>query len=187
VPLELETVKTTVAGLLGAGEAKEAGNWPALTDEQISKALAGLAASKVGEGKPVYVAGGMVFELDEAGKLASREHEAAKPYLWAVAHNVRGTAQSLGALGCEDCHSGEAAFAFGQVAVDSPVESQKGAAVVMAEFQKADVCSLTWLAWSFCLRPCVLAAVLLGSAIVALVLLVYLIKAAGCVFKLLGD
>jgi len=185
-PLELEMVKTIVSDMLGAVAAEEAGNWPMLTDEHITNALAGLA-EEGGEGKPVYVAGGRVYELDEAGKLMSREHEAARPYLWPIAHNVRGTAQSLGARACEDCHSEGAPFAFGQVDVDSPLESRRGAAITMAKFQKADACSLGWLAWAFSLRPCVLVAVLVGAAIVGLVLLVYLIRAAGFVFRLLGD
>ncbi len=137
-PLEFETAKSAVTGLLGGSGAEHAGDWPMFTDEQITKALAGLAQSGAVEGKAVYVTGGKVLSLDESGDLTAQEHPAARPYLWAVGHNVRPAAQALGARSCEECHSKGSAFFFGEVAMDSPVGSVAAAAVPMYELQKTE-------------------------------------------------
>ena len=74
-----------------------------------------LAGEEEIEGEPVYVTGGKILELDDEGKLLSSQSEAGRPYLWPIGHEVRPAAQSLGAGGCNDCHSRDADFFFGDV------------------------------------------------------------------------
>jgi hypothetical protein len=61
-----------------------------------------------------YIAGGKLHRLG-AGKLRAEDHAQAQPYLWPIAHDVRPATQALGAKGCQDCHSTEAAIFFGKV------------------------------------------------------------------------
>ncbi len=93
-----------------------------LTDEQITKTLQALSTGEAATqpagatGQAVYVSGGIVFGLKD-GKLVklSDNHEAAQPYEWPLAHDVRPASQSLGIRGCTDCHSSEGAIYFGAV------------------------------------------------------------------------
>ena len=41
--------------------------------------------------------------------------EAAAPYTWPMAHDVRPARQALGAKGCTDCHSPDSAVQYGKV------------------------------------------------------------------------
>jgi hypothetical protein len=135
VALKLEVVKSAITSVV-AGEAKYSGDWPAFTDEQITKALAALAPTA--GGKPGYVTGGKLLTLDESGNLVRRDHPAAKPYSWAVAHNVRPAAQSLGAKSCEECHSKDAPFFFSKVAVDTPVQTLAADTLAMYKLQEVE-------------------------------------------------
>lgn len=132
-PLDLDTVKTATSKVIAKSALSKVGDWPSLTEEDIAKILP-LLASKVPDGsKPVYIAGGELYSLDEVGNLASTEHPAAAPYMWPVAHDVRPAAQSLGVRKCEDCHSAETPFFFGNVRIDSPVEGKEGVFKVMKD------------------------------------------------------
>jgi len=136
-PLDFETVRRTVGEVFSGVELPASGDWPALTEENIAKALTKLA--KVVESKAVYVTGGNLYSLDDKGVLNEhKEHPAAQPYLWPIAHDVRPAAQSLGAGACEDCHSPEAPFFFGKVCVDSPVQGKGGAFKNMMDMYKVD-------------------------------------------------
>ena len=70
----------------------------------------------------VYVCGGRVHRLVADGEVEAFDHRAAEPYLWAIGHDVRPAAESLGAGGCADCHHPKAPLLFGQVAVLSPLQ-----------------------------------------------------------------
>ena len=72
----------------------------------------------------VYIAGGKLHRL-QSGKLVTEDHAQAQPYLWPIAHDVRPATQALGAKGCQDCHSPDAAIFFGNVAVDSPIAVER--------------------------------------------------------------
>ncbi len=100
-----------------AKEPEEAPEIPPLTDSQIATILSRLVDK--GEGEPVYVAAGKLYRAS-GGKLVASDHEAAKPYAWPVAHDVRPAAQALGSGGCTDCHSDENGFFSAQVKADAP-------------------------------------------------------------------
>ena len=107
---------------------------------KLAKALEDLKKILTQPGaKPVYVAGGKAFQLTEDGKTQEIEHEAAQPYAWKLAHDVRPARQSLGATGCFDCHQLGAPIFEGQVTAVSPVldeQPRKYAMYELAGFDK---------------------------------------------------
>ena len=99
-------------------------NTKPLTDKQIQDVLTALSADKT-EGDAVFVAAGKLYRLN-GDKLASEEHDAAKPYAWALGHDVRPAKQALGARGCADCHADKAPIYSGVVAARGPVDPKNG-------------------------------------------------------------
>jgi hypothetical protein len=135
-PVDLETVAKEVTPALKGVTVPRTGNWAPLMPEQVAEALKALGQS--GQQKAVYIAGGVLYELDDQGKLAGRkDHPAAAPYMWPLAHNVRPAAQSLGMDRCNVCHSKQASFFFSKVSMDSPVQGG-GVSLRMADLYQAD-------------------------------------------------
>ena len=97
-----------------------AGTEQTLTEEQVALVLGALAKGAAKD-RFVYVSGGRVFELDEAGRLVSSKSDAAAPVTWPLAHNVRPAQQSLGWNGCTDCHSGGSDFFFNTIKGTGPL------------------------------------------------------------------
>ena len=187
-PVTLEIVRRTARKIIGRRMLLPSGDWPALTAEHITKSLALLSSEESIEGEPVYICGGRVYRLDESGKLREpEEHPAAQPYLWPIAHNVRPAAQSLGVHNCGDCHSTDGPFFFGEVAVDTPVLSERDSVKKMVEFQGIGAFYAWAFAFSFVFRP-FLKVVALGSCgLIGVVLLLYGLKALACVVKALAE
>jgi len=186
VPVELGTVKKVIEDVLSKEEFPFSGDWPDLTDDHIAKGLTALASDGSVEGKVVYVAGGRLYSLDDSGQLSEQEdYPAAKPYLWPIGHDVRPAAQSLGIRYCTDCHGIKAPFFFGDVTVDTPVAAAREPKK-MVEFQDISP-SYAWaFAFSFVFRPWMKIVVLVSCAVMAFVLLLYGLKALGCVVKTLA-
>jgi hypothetical protein len=114
-------------------------NSPKLTADKIKAVLKRLSLLQSDRTKkPVYVGGGKLYQLGDDGKLTSEADVSAEPYKWPVAHNVRPASQSLGVRGCEDCHAADAPFYFGQVNIDSAVESAAGEYLIMHQLHGAD-------------------------------------------------
>lgn len=122
-PLSPEVVKKIALKHLSPAPGSEGGGDQktqkrgVFSDEQIAATLKALG-SKSNEGAAVYVRQGKVYSLasDDSLKLKAEEHPAAKPYTWALAHDVRPAAQSLGVRGCNDCHASDAPIYFGELA-----------------------------------------------------------------------
>jgi len=183
VPLDMDTVRPATVNVIGKS-ATSAGDWPTLTEEQIAKILTSLSEKVSAQGKAVYVAGGKMYSLDEGGKVASTEHDAAKPVMWPVAHNVRSAAQSLGVRKCEDCHSADSGFFFGNIPIDSPLASGRGVKK-MVELENLSRRLTGWFAWSFVFRPWLKVVTLLSSLVIVGVLVLYALKALAFVAKVL--
>jgi hypothetical protein len=181
-PIALATVTKVVGELLSKEKFPPSGDWPDLTADHVVKGLASLTS----EGKAVYVAGGNLYSLDDSGKLRQeKDHPAAKPYLWAIGHEVRPAAQALGIRYCTDCHGTNAPFFFGDVAADTPVTLDRQAKK-MVEFEDISP-SYAWaFAFSFVFRPWMKIIVLGSSVVLALVLLLYVLKALACAVKVLA-
>jgi hypothetical protein len=185
-PVKLAVVEKVVGSVFADLELPATGDWPTITKEKITDALRVL--NDVDDGKAVYVAGGFLYRLDDSGKLIEQEnHPSAKPYIWPIAHNVRPAAQSLGVRYCEDCHSPDAPFFFGDVTIDTPIVSEREFTKKMVEFQDIDA-FYTWaFAFSFVFRPWLKVIALACSIVLAGVLLLYALKVLGCVAKVLAE
>jgi len=184
-PIALETVNQIVGKILAKQRPPHPGVWPAFKPEHITDSLKELKKSV--EGAPVYIAGGTLYYLDDAEELHEhRDHPATQPYLWPIAHNVRPAAQSLGIHSCGDCHSTDAAFFFGEVAVDSPVGAQEQSAKKMVEFQDIDAFYARAFAFTFVFRPWLKVVALASCAVLGAVLLLYALKALACIIKTLA-
>ena len=185
-PVALATVTEVVTPVLKDVVPAGTGDWAELKEEQILRALKALGES--GQAKAVYVAGGTLYQLDEAGMLAGRkDHAATAPYMWPLAHSVRPAAQSLGVGKCTVCHSTNSAFFFGKVGMDSPIASVAKLTKAQYEFQKAWH-PRTWVfAWSFIFRPWFKVVALGSSALIGIVLLYFGLRALGAIAKVLAE
>jgi hypothetical protein len=85
-----------------------------------------------------YIAQGRRFSLNKDGRLIDEDHEAAAPVSWPIGHDVRGTAQSLGAKTCKACHSADADFLFGSVTATGPLLTTRAKVTPMHEFEQVD-------------------------------------------------
>ena len=184
-PIALEIVRPIAAKIITKEKIPPSGDWPALKAEQITKVLSLLSSQT--EGKPAYIAGGTLYCLDDSGKLTEQNnHPAARPYLWPIAHDVRPAAQSLGVRSCRDCHSIDAPFFFGEVDVDSPLVSKRDSVKMMVEFQDVDAVYAWAFALSFVFRPWLKVVTLASCAVLAVVLLLYALKALARITKMLA-
>jgi len=181
--IDLETLRQIAGKIIARQRPANPGDWRPISDKQIVEVLKSLSARKSAEGTPVYIAGGKLHSLDEKGRLTGAEHEAAQPYLWPIAHNVRSAAQSLGVKRCEDCHSTDAPFYFGEVAIDSPLASQKDAVKKMVDFQHLNARFVKVFAFTFVFRPWLKVIALASCGLLAAVLLLYALKALACVTR----
>jgi hypothetical protein len=186
-PLDLATVKNVVGAALKGLALTVAGDWAEIKETQVIEALKALAGS-VQAGKPVYVAGGTLYRLNDSGTLASyRDHPAAAAYAWPIAHNVRPAAQSLGVGKCTVCHATDSAFFFGKVAVDAPILAAAKLTKSQYEFQQAPH-GRTWaFAMSFVFRPWFKVVAIGSAALIAVVLLLYGLRALGAAAQVLAE
>jgi uncharacterized membrane protein len=154
------------------------GSWPPVDAGWVAQVLR-LLDDEAGTAEPaVYIAGGKLHRLDSAGRLVTEDHPQAQPYLWPLAHDVRPASQSLGVKGCQDCHSPEAPFFLGNVAVDSPLSSDRAAPWKMARFEKTlDIGNETRLARLWVYRPWVKSGGMLAAGLLLLLLTAYTLPA----------
>jgi hypothetical protein len=172
-PLHPDQVKRAIAkGKLAAPLAAD-GSWLNVDEHWVEQVLRILD-----EGGPsAYIAGGKLHRLD-GGKLRAEDNAQAQPYLWPIAHDVRPATQALGAKGCQDCHSTDAAIFFGKVAVDSPLASERKVSWTMNRFEKnLDTDYQSRLAASWRYRGMLKAIGLGAAAILLLVMLAYAFRA----------
>jgi len=167
--------------------ARDPYNTAPLTTNEIQHTLEALSAVK-DAGEAVFIAAGKLYRL-EGGKLSSAENEAAKPYSWALAHDVRPARQALGAAGCADCHSLTAPVYFSEVTARGPVAAALATQKAMWEFRGDDIQWASKFAFTFKFRT-MLKIISFGSALLSLgVLLSYALAGLGSVtrWKTAGD
>ncbi|MCJ7778499.1 MAG: hypothetical protein MUP16_09320 [Sedimentisphaerales bacterium] len=182
-PIPLEVVRPIAGKIIDDKKLPPSGNWSTLTPGELEKVLELL---KTTEGEAVYICGGKLYRLGDKGSLITAEHDAAKPYLWPIAHDVRPAAQSLGARRCEECHSTDASFFFGDVEVDTPIASEAGAVKKMIEFEGLNPVYTKLFAFSFIFRPFLKVVALCSSAILAAVLILYVFQGLARILNLLS-
>ncbi len=162
------------------------GDWPPLASTQITEILRALAARDSIKAQPVYISGGKLYRVDKSDKLSEEDHPAAQPYSWSVAHDVRPAAQSLGVRGCGDCHDTDAPFYFGEVAIDSPLESAASSTIEMIDFAGLNWFYSKIFAMSFVFRPWFKIITLVSSVVLAAILMLYAFKGFSLVLERLN-
>jgi len=169
-PLPPDVVRQAAGDALVSGDLKR---WKPLSTEQVRKILKSLAANKNVLFRPAFVTGGKAYTLEEDGSLFGGRFAPAAPYAWPIGHNVRPKTQSLGSVGCTDCHASDSAIFFGQVQPDSMIESEAPAAVAMYEFLGKDPTELRAWGTSYQFRPYFKIAAFAAAGLMAAVLVLY--------------
>ena len=191
-PLAPELVRELAPDQLGldADDPERVNDWIELTEEQIGGVLKAIGKhdweqeADQPEAAPVYVAGGRLYRLSSNGVVVSEMHEAAEPYKWPIAHDVRPAAQSLGSNGrCADCHDKNAPFIFGQVEVDTPLKPTEIQTESMTRFGGLDGGYYQMFAFTFLFRPWPKGVVIAACVLLGLVLLLYALKGLDVVVK----
>lgn len=177
-PLLPATVLDSAGSVLNQTTEKVDG-WMPLTQEVITAVLNTLNTI---DNQVVYIAGGQLFSLNEQGVLESRQDDHARPYAWAMAHDVRSGEQSLGVRTCNDCHSNRSTFFFGNLEVDTPVVNSNGTEFVeMIQWQGVDEKYMKRFNASFVFRPMLKVAGIICSGLIGVVILAYLMRAVTAV------
>ncbi len=174
-PIQPATVLSAARTIFDA-EVERQDDWRPLTEDQIIEVLTLLKAQRQGEETPVYIAGGKLYQLTDAGKLQANDHSAAGAYAWPMAHDVRPAEQSLGVRTCADCHTTDSPFFFADVELDTPIQGDKQF-VKMVELQGIDRLYMWMFNASFVFRPMLKIVAFISCGLIGLALLIYGLKA----------
>jgi len=162
---------------------------PKATDKPATKpATTGATTAPVTQpwytGEPVFITGGKAYKRAN-GKLVAFEHdtpatEAATPYAWPLAHDVRGAQEALGARGCIDCHAAGTAMFDSKL---SSVSLLEGASTTtsMRDLRGEPMGSLDAFALTYPMRPLLMWTGFTCATILAMVLIAYGGRAMGAV------
>jgi hypothetical protein len=143
--------------------------------EKLPEALTALKEIISEDGaEPVFVAGGKAYRLKE-DKAAAFAHEAAKPYAWTLAHDVRPARWSSGISGCYECHAAGAPIFEGQVTAISPAPTDEPVRHTMYELAGYDKTKLDAWNASFTGRAAFKWFGFAASGVVGLIVLSYLV------------
>lgn len=114
-------------------------------DERMQAALLAIEEQFPGK-QAIYVTGGAGWVRYGETKLkvltGQELGEAAEPYAWPLAHNVRPAQQSLGIEGCTQCHSDQANFFFADIQPVGLLPEQELLPLKVHEMQGADMVRL---------------------------------------------
>ena len=173
IPLKKEVFSLVAQKHIAYIDSLQTGNWPQIADSHLVRVLDSLKISGMVQNKPVYVGGGKIHFLDENNKLQILEHEAALPYLWPVAHDVRPAMQSLGIRGCDDCHSTDSNFYFGEVPIQTSLLLLKTEKISMARYLDQNTVAAWIFSFSFLFRPWLKYIILFSTLIILALLVLY--------------
>jgi hypothetical protein len=182
-PLLPENIRPFLTGYFLADTLNAPGDWASFTEQQIAAVLDTLTRQDSLRKTFAYISGGRIFHKDASGNLRSNSHPAAQPYAWPLGHDVRPAAQSLGASGCDDCHSTNAPFYFGEIAISTPVISAKKHKIRMVDFQNSSAIYQKTFALSFVFRPWLKALMLFASLVIFAVLAIYGFQGMATILK----
>lgn len=154
-------------------------NTKPLTDRQIQQALASFP-SETSKGEAVFVAAGKIYRVEQ-GALRAAESPAAKPYAWALAHDVRPASQALGARGCADCHASDSPVYFATVTARGPVQITNGVSKTAWELRGDDKAAASFFAFTFHFRPLLKCLVFAAALVVLGVLVHYGLRGLGAI------
>ncbi|MGN0846632.1 MAG: cytochrome c3 family protein [Kiritimatiellia bacterium] len=120
------------------------------TQEMVRRALAA-AGTEIR-----YLASGLVFSLDEAGRLVKTAGAPeARPVSWPIGHDVRAVRKARGAspAKCADCHTADSAFFLGKIEPAGPVLGVDAPALSQAELLGVSGFYHATLGTTFAMRP----------------------------------
>jgi len=176
VPLEMEFISPIVQKFIVNDDTLGIRSWLDLNSGVIIKILDSLALNMSSESEPVYISGGFIYRRDDDNHLLQETHKIAQPYSWAIAHDVRPARQSLGARGCDDCHSTSSPFYFAQLGIDSPMGIHKNKTRAVIEFQEKNIIAAWVFSFSFFFRPLLKVFIISSCLLIAGVLILYSFK-----------
>jgi len=148
---EEDNVRPLIPELVAQSVAATSEVEESFTEQQVATVIGRLQEAK--GGKYAYVSSGKMFTLGDGGKVVASDNPAAEAYSWPMAHGVRPAAQSLGARGCTDCHSTDAAFFFGKVKASGPLLTDASVVKSMYELQGLDAGFHETFGMTFVFRP----------------------------------
>ncbi len=154
----------------------------------LVKVLTELAKTAPNEkSQPVYVANGKVFSLDTrgGGTIVSVEHAGAEPYKWPLAHNVRPARQSLGVIGCTECHAKGSPIFYSTVTPVGPAADAAPISKATHELNKEDAKLLAAWEQSFGGRPMFKWLGFVSIGAVALIVLLFALLGLNGLLKML--
>jgi hypothetical protein len=155
------------------------GSEQTLTEEQVSLVLEALSQDDAEDSVYVYVSGGMVFQLDDAGELEYGKHPAAEPVVWPLGHRVRPAQQSLGTSGCTDCHSESSVFFFAKIEGNGPLKTDKVETRSAHAFMKLSKPYQKLFGLSFRVRPLLKVVLFVVAVIVGFMIMIWLMVILG--------
>jgi hypothetical protein len=187
-PIAPEEIRSIAGDLFTGIDSTRSGDWLTITEDQIIKVLQRIASSDSSAVIPAYIAGGKLYRLDPSAKLLKEDHPAAQAYSWAIGHDVRPAAQSLGIRGCGDCHATDAPFYFSQLLMDSPLASARHSTYKrMTDFADLSAIYARLFAVSFLFRPWLKFLIIISSAILTAVLIWNALQGLGSIMRAAGE
>lgn len=187
VPIIPKLVSPLIAEIYKKDTTRVVGRWPVLSEEDVAGILRSLKALDSTAGLPVYVSAGKVMAIGVDGRMTRNLHDAAKPYAWPIAHDVRPKAQSLGIRGCADCHDTNAPFHLGSVTIASPFVVGADSVARMTQYQTKSAASAWLFSMSFLFRPWLKLLIILSFLVIASVVLAYAFRGIGTITRSLGE
>jgi len=166
LPFVSDFERQTIAALTGTEQT--------LTEDEVALVLRAL-----GDKDHVYLSGGLLFQINPEGKLESKNHEAAVPVAWPLAHQVRPARQSLGINGCTDCHSSGSDFFFGKVKGTGPLRTERAASRSASSFMGVVKPYHFLFGLSFAIRPAFKVALFICAIVIGSLLLIVFLVALG--------
>ncbi len=171
-PIAPTEVRALAADLFPGVDSTRSGDWLTIDEKIIAQVLQRLSATDSSKREVGYIAGGRLYRLTKSGKVSQENHVAAQPYSWALGHDVRPAAQSLGARGCADCHALDSSIYFSQLKVDSPVRVDRHSRyTTTAELAGLSGLYARFFAFTFFFRPLLKGLLMVMGAILMGILL----------------
>jgi len=173
IPLRIDELHPLIDSLIVNNDTLHTGNWLDITDRDIFKVLDSLKSGLDSTVAYAFISGGYLYQTGQDSSLVRREHPAAAPYSWPIAHDVRPAQQSLGIRGCNDCHDTDSPFYYSRISVDGPLNVKEAAMVDMIDFQEQNRLAAWVFSFSFLFRPWLKVIIILSVLIILAVVLLY--------------
>jgi hypothetical protein len=151
--------------------------WKPVSSAEMTMALQNIQSYLSEDAVAVYITGGKAHRVAPDTSIMAFDHNAAGPYTWPLAHDVRGAGQSLGARGCDDCHAIDSPLFFSEVQIDSLMASPAGENPDMGAFSGLSGTYARIFALTFFFRPWL--KIIAFSAVAVLLIVLFLRGFAG--------